>query len=152
MRASCSSPAWVGAVAAAALGCGSVYCAALEQVGYEKRHLLARRVESGRDAQRDAQEQFQTTLDRFKALTGFDGGALERCEGRAGEVRERIAGIRAVAKALFDEWESEIDGNARAIAMIEGNVAGIERDVDALVRAMQDAIAEADRLVAAVQD
>ena len=41
--------------------------------------------------------------------------------------------------------------NARAIASLEGNVAGIERDVDALVREMQDAIAEADRFVAAVE-
>jgi ElaB/YqjD/DUF883 family membrane-anchored ribosome-binding protein len=119
-------------------------------------------------------------------------------------VRERIASIRDVAEALFDEWESEIDTmrdaglrrgseqrlkdtraqyqrliaamtraekkmdpvlaafrdqvlylkhnlNARAIASLAGNVAGIERDVDALVREMQEAIAEADRFVAAVE-
>jgi hypothetical protein len=202
-------------VAASSLGCSKAYYAALETVGFEKRHLLARRVEAGRDAQREAQAQFQTTLDRFKALTGFEGGELEaryrelsgefeRCEARAGEVRERIAGIRDVAEALFDEWESEIASmhdaslrrgseqrlkdtraqyqrllaamtraekkmdpvltafrdqvlylkhnlNARAIASLEGNVAGIERDVDALVREMQDAIAEADRFVTTVE-
>ncbi len=41
--------------------------------------------------------------------------------------------------------------NARAIASLEDNVVAIEDDVSALVREMQEAIAEADRFVASME-
>ena len=42
---------------------------AMERIGKEKRHILVDRVEDGREDQRRAQEQFQTTLEAFKAVT-----------------------------------------------------------------------------------
>ncbi|MCP5057003.1 MAG: DUF2959 domain-containing protein [bacterium] len=100
-------------------GCQSMLYGALEQVGVEKRHILVDRVEDGREDQREAQEQFQTTLEAFQAVTSFDGGDLEvvyddlhteyeRSEARAEAVRDRIDSIEHVAAALFDEWEDEI--------------------------------------------
>lgn len=109
--------------ALAAPGCGSarrsVYYGTMEQLGWEKRHLLADRVEEARDDQEAVREQFQSTLDAFKAVTGFEGGDLEdvyrrlqgeyeESEERAAEVRERIDSIEQVAGDLFAEWESEI--------------------------------------------
>ena len=91
----------------------------MERFGVEKRHILVDRVEEGREAQQEAQEQFQTALERFKAVSGFDGGELEeqygalneqyeRCAERANDVRERITSIDRVAGDLFSEWEQEI--------------------------------------------
>jgi hypothetical protein len=105
--------------AAALAGCSSAYYGVMERFGVEKRHILVDRVEEGSEAQREAQEQFQTALERFKAVSGFDGGELEeqystlseqydRCESRANDVRERVASIDQVAEDLFAEWEQEI--------------------------------------------
>ena len=106
-------------------GCSTVYYEVLESFGREKRHILASRIEAGRDEQRDAQEQFQDALERFQALTGHDGGeledrygelktAFERSEARAEAVRERIASIEEVAEDLFREWEGELAQISRA--------------------------------------
>lgn len=109
----------LASAALAAVACHSLYYAAMESVGREKRDILTSRIEKGREAQEEAQEQFQTTLDRFRALTGFEGGDLEdayrdlsadydRCESRAHEVSQRIDSIDEVARDLFSEWEGEI--------------------------------------------
>lgn len=91
----------------------------MEQLGQEKRHILASRIEKGQSAQHAAKEQFQTTLERFQTLTDFDGGELEtvykslaseleRCEARAKAVNGRIAAIDAVGGDMFREWQGEI--------------------------------------------
>jgi Protein of unknown function (DUF2959) len=50
----------------------SLYHGALEQVGIQKRHILADRIEDGREAQ----EQFQDAFERFETATRFEGGEL----------------------------------------------------------------------------
>jgi hypothetical protein len=108
-----------------AFGCSSMYYGALERVGIQKRHILADRIEEGREAQQDAQEQFQDAFERFKTATSFEGGELEATyrglsaelegsEARAEDVRERIASIEQVANDLFEEWEGEIGQISRA--------------------------------------
>lgn len=106
-------------------GCRSVYYDVMEGFGREKRHILANRIEAGREDQQQAQEEFQDALERFQALTGFEGGdleeryedlraAYERSAARAEAVRERIDSIETVAADLFDEWEDEIGEISRA--------------------------------------
>jgi hypothetical protein len=106
-------------------GCSSLYYGALERVGIQKRHILADRIEDGREAQQQAQEQFQDAFERFKTATRFEGGELEATyralsgeladsESRAEDVRERIASIEKVAEDLFEEWEGEIGEISRA--------------------------------------
>ena len=101
-------------------GCQSVYYNTMEQFGVEKRDILVDRVEEARDAQEDSKEVFQSALDQFSELVGFEGGDLEatydllndRFENSrkaAERVRERIDAIESVARALFREWESEIE-------------------------------------------
>jgi hypothetical protein len=107
------------------LGCGSLYYGALERVGIQKRHILADRIEDGREAQQEAQEQFQDAFERFKTATRFEGGELEATyrglsaeledsEARAADVRARIESIEEVAGDLFEEWEAEIGQISRA--------------------------------------
>jgi hypothetical protein len=100
-------------------GCRSAYYAAWEKLGWEKRHLLSDRVAEARDAQAAAAESFQTTLERFQELTGFEGGDLEAmyrrlssqynsAESRANAVTGRINAVDQVAKDMFAEWQQEL--------------------------------------------
>jgi hypothetical protein len=104
---------------AAVGGCQGVYYRAWEKLGYHKRDILVSRVQKARDGQQEAKEQFQSTLDRFKAVVNFKGGNLEAkykelqseydaCETRAGAVTKQIDSVEAVAGALFKEWEDEL--------------------------------------------
>ncbi|MDX1763637.1 MAG: DUF2959 domain-containing protein [bacterium] len=107
------------AVLLAATGCQTAYYKTMEKVGYHKRDLLVNRVETARDVQQEAKEQFQTALERFTEVLGFDGGDLEKkynqlnreyekSESKARAVRDRIASVEDVAQALFKEWEAEL--------------------------------------------
>jgi hypothetical protein len=111
----------VALVAAVMLvGCQSTYFAAWEKLGYHKRDILVERVGKARDGQESAKTQFQTTLQKFKSVTGFSGGDLEakytelskeydRCESRAGAVSTQINSVDDVAQALFKEWQGELE-------------------------------------------
>lgn len=92
---------------------------AYELVGVEKRDLLKSRVNKARNEQQEAAENFTSALDRLKALTGYDGGNLERqyrslqssydrAADQAKEVSASIDRVETVAKDLFDEWEKEL--------------------------------------------
>lgn len=100
--------------------CSNVYYRAMESVGVHKREIMVDRVEEARDSQREAKEEFLTALEQFKSVVDFQGGNLEkkynrlndtlqRVEDEADEVRERIAAVEDVSKALFKEWRDEID-------------------------------------------
>lgn len=101
-------------------GCFSnTYYAGMEKLGYEKRDILADRVETARESQQDAKEQFASALDRYKSVVNVDGGDLEdkydtlsaeyeTSAEMAEDVRDRIAKVEDVAGALFTEWKAEI--------------------------------------------
>ncbi|MEM8559318.1 MAG: DUF2959 domain-containing protein [Bacteroidota bacterium] len=106
------------------VGCQSaareLYYDSLERLGTPRRELLSDRVEKARESQEDAKEQFASALDEFQALTGFDGGELERtyrklereyerAEDDAEEVRDRIEAVENAGTSLFNEWEEELD-------------------------------------------
>ena len=103
-----------------AVGCQSAYYATMEKFGIDKRAILVDRVETAREQQAAAQQQFQTTYEAFQALTNFDGGDLEKLYKRlkseyddavseSKDVTKRIDSIENVAGDLFKEWEKEID-------------------------------------------
>lgn len=100
-------------------GCETAYYGTMEKLGYHKRDLMVNRVESARDAQEDAKEQFASALEKFSSVLQFDGGDLEdkydqlknaydRSAARAQTVRDRIDSVEDVAGDLFEEWESEL--------------------------------------------
>lgn len=101
-------------------GCSTVYYDTMEKVGYHKRDILVDRVETARDAQSDAQQQFQSALDRFSSVVQLEDSDLERayedlndeyraCESAASTVSSRIEAVASVADALFEEWQDELD-------------------------------------------
>jgi hypothetical protein len=101
-------------------GCQSTYYKTMEVFGHHKREILVSSVQDARNAQEDAKKQFQSALEKFGAIIEIGGGKLEKkyrqlqselekSESRAQAVRSRIADVEKVAKALFKEWESELD-------------------------------------------
>ena len=102
------------------VGCSSAYYGTMEKLGYHKRDLMVSRVESARDAQQDAKEEFESALEKFSSVLKVDGGELEdkyeqlkaaydRSNARAETVRDRIEAVEDVSVALFEEWQTELD-------------------------------------------
>lgn len=101
-------------------GCQSTYYSAMEKVGIHKRDIMVDRIEDTQTAQEQAQEQFQSALEQFQSVINFDGGDLETVYtdlngeyedslSAAETVRDRIASVKSVSDALFDEWEDELN-------------------------------------------
>ncbi len=100
-------------------GCSSTGIAVREKLGTPKREQLVDRVDETRDAQVAAKEQFATTLNELKSLSGFQSSELEaayrrvkmqhdRSNDRAERVSGKIKSVDRVARALFKEWEAEL--------------------------------------------
>ena len=146
-------------------GCQSAYYAAWEKVGVEKRDILVDRVENAKDSQEDAQEQFSSALEAFRAAVSFDGGELEdvydRLNGEyqdslaaANEVSARIDKVEGVAEALFDEWEEELDKyeNATLKRDSESKLRETKRRYASLTKAMRNAEGKMPPVLNALQD
>lgn len=97
----------------------SVTDISIDRLWKEPRDLLVDRVEDARDAQQETIEEFQTAMEKFKAVTGFAGGdleaqyeklngAYERSADRAAEIGERVDKVTLAANALLDEWRVEL--------------------------------------------
>lgn len=146
-------------------GCSGAYYGAMEKLGMEKRHILADRVEDGRNEQQEAQEQLLSTYELFKQATGFEGGDLEayyrRVDGgyedstaRAQEVRDRIESIEKVAKDLFEEWavELELISNRDLRSKSAVNLRNTKQRYGRLIQAMNRAADSMDPVLTAFRD
>ncbi len=102
-----------------AVGCRAVYYSTWEKFGVYKRDLLKKKVQSARDEEKAAAEQFKDALTRIKEMYGFEGGALEktyntlkreydRSVERADAVHKRVKDVETVSEDLFSEWDKEI--------------------------------------------
>jgi predicted secreted protein len=116
----------VGVIAAGALvvsvgGCTSTYYKTMKTFGKEKRDILVSRVKDSKKDQQQAKEQIKTTMESFQALTGFQGGELEKSYKKlngeyekaadsAQKLHNRVDSIDQVSGDLFKEWQKEIDG------------------------------------------
>jgi len=96
-------------------GCGF----SVDQFWKEPRELLVDRVEDARDAQQETVEEFQTTMEKFKSVTNFDGGdlekqfntlnsAFERSEKAAINISNRVDKVEQASEALLKEWREEL--------------------------------------------
>jgi len=153
------------AVALLLVACQSAYYGAAEKVGYHKRDILVDRVEDSRDAQEEAEEQFQSALEQLSLLTNFDGGDLEEMyeelaqkyedsEAAAANVSERIDGVEHVAGALFAEWEDEIGqySNRRLKSESQAKLRETRKRYDAMVVALRRSEAKMDPVLVALKD
>lgn len=158
--------ALLAAVLAVSLGaCQTIQYQALEAVGIEKRGILEARVEAASEAQDDAGEQFETTLERFRSVVEFDGGDLEReyrrlnreyerSVDRAAAVTDRIEAVESVAEDLFAEWEQELErySSADLRARSREMLAQTRTRYDSMIAAMRRAEATIDPVLQAFED
>jgi hypothetical protein len=139
-------------LAVSLVACNTVYYAAWEKLGYEKRDLLKSAVKKARGEQKDAGKQFQDALTQLKKLTHYSGGNLESaynrfkgeyddCEAQAGRVRSQIREVDTVARDLFREWEAEIRqyGNASLAADSRRKLAETRNRFEPLSRSLHAA-------------
>lgn len=148
-----------------AAGCQSAYYAAAEKVGYHKREILVDRVEDARDAQSEAEQQFESAQQHFLTLINYDGGELQRVyedlsdeyeasRDAAEAVTDRIDAIEDVADALFDEWEDELGQytNARLRADSERKLRETRRRYGQLLTVMRRSEQRMAPVLAAMND
>jgi len=146
-------------------GCKSTYYATMEKFGYHKRDILVSRVQDAQAAQEQAKEQFLTALEQFTAMVGYEGGELEatykrlktefeRSEDKAKAVHKRIEDVQGVAKALFKEWEAELDqyANANLKRLSRQKLEQTQERYARLIEAMQRAESRIDPVLAAFRD
>ena len=146
-------------------GCSTVYYGTMETFGVHKRDLLVDGVQDARDSQEESKEQFQSALEEFSAVLGFEGGDLqekydklskefERCESRAEDVHDHIDNVERVAKALFKEWKTELEqyssGELRRSS--QRKLEDTQKRYDQLIAAMKTAEAKMDPVLDAFRD
>lgn len=148
-----------------AVGCQKVYYDTMEKFGVHKRDIMVDRVEEARDSQEEAKEQFQSALEQFSSVLNFKGGKLEdkyktlqaeydKSEARADDVKERIDAVEDVSKALFAEWEKELDQYTSASLRRDSNrkMVQTKRQYNQLIYAMRKAEAKIDPVLRAFRD
>ena len=153
-----STAAWLAA-------CSSAYYSALESVGVHKREILVDRVADAREAQVEARDQFQSALEEFTAVVGFEGGELEsvykklnreleRSEDKAERVHDRIDAVEDVSKALFKEWEQELSEYSSASLRVQSQrqLDDTRDRYDDLMAAMRRAEERIDPVLAVFRD
>jgi len=147
------------------VGCSSAYYGTMEKLGYHKRDLMVNRVESARDAQQDAKEEFESALEKFSSVLQFDGGKLadkynqlksayDRSNARAETVRDRIDSVENVAEALFAEWEEELGQYSSASLRRSSarKLSQTKRQYSQLISAMKRAERKMDPVLTAFHD
>lgn len=132
--------------------CSSMYYNTLEKFGVEKRDILVDRVADARESQDDAKRQFESALEQFQSITGYEGGKLEQqyrtlkdeyneSERKARQVTARIDDVQRVAEDLFEEWGNELqqyeDAKLRRASarQLQDTRARYRRLIDAMRRA-----------------
>lgn len=146
-------------------GCSSMYYQGMESFGFAKRDILVHRVGKARDSQEQAKQQFKNALERFTAVTGFQGGSLEqkyqdlgrefeRSESRAADVHKRIADIEDVSESLFAEWERELGQyqNPNLRRSSQQKLLATRQRYDQLIAAMKRAESRMEPVLATFRD
>ena len=75
----------------------------MEKMGYAKRDILSDRVKSARNAQEEAKQEIQSTLELFGKVVAYDGGDLESTYKKlSGELEASEDSAKAVRKKIGD--------------------------------------------------
>lgn len=131
----------------------------------EPRDILVDRVEDARDAQEDTVEEFKTALEKFKEVTSFTGGDLEKqynvlngafesSESSAQDIGKRIDKVTKAANDLLSEWKVELDAyhdpNLRQRAQVQFDET--RNRADQLIAAMRQAESRTKPVLDAFRD
>lgn len=146
-------------------GCESQYYGVMEKFGRHKRDILVDRVRDSQDAQQQAKEQFQSALEQFRTVVSTPEGnldekyrmlnaELERSQDRAQTVKNRIAKVEDVSKALFDEWKEELNeySDERLRASSQQKLEMTQRRYEQYMEAMKRAESRLDPVLTVFHD
>jgi hypothetical protein len=146
-------------------GCEGAYYKTMETFGKHKRDILVDRVENARDAQQDAKEQFKSALEQFSTVVNVPASGLQdkynqlkaeldKSESKAKDVSKRIEDVESVSKALFKEWESELDQytNKDLRRISEQKLKQTQNRCDQLIGAMKQAESKIAPVLSAFRD
>ncbi len=98
----------------------NVYYTAKESVGEHKRDIVVYKVEQACTSLQETRNEFEDALGKFRSLVNVNEASLDHkynllnrqyqfCQAKSDSVSERIQAIEDVSRALFAEWESELD-------------------------------------------
>ena len=159
----CIAP--IATIVGLSAGCQAAYYGTMEKLGVHKRDIMVDRVEEARDSQHDAKEQFASALDEFRSVVDVQAddleatydrlnGQLKRSESRADTVRTRVKKVESVSKALFKEWEQELEEYTNP-SLKEASVRQLEetrQSYEVLMGAMKRAEAKMEPVLVAFRD
>ena len=133
-------------------GCANTYYSAMEKVGIPKREIMVARVADTRDAQQDAQQQFQSALDQFGSVVKLEQTDLKKAYDTlndeyedsleaAENVSARIDKVESVSDALFAEWKKELKiyDNAELKASSKAQLKVTKAQYNAMLEGMHEA-------------
>ena len=146
-------------------GCDTAYYKTMEQFGQHKRDIMVNRVESARDAQEEAKEQFKSALEKFSSVIAIEDGDLkqqydqlkteyDKSRARAQTVSDRVDAVEEVSEDLFTEWEKELSeySSAKLRRSSEQKLQQTRRQYDQLMKAMRRAEQKMDPVLTAFKD
>lgn len=131
----------------------------------EPRDILINRVEAASDAQQETAEEFKSALEKFKEVTNFNGGDLEkkfnvlnaaynRSEKAANNVTRRVDRVVNATNTLLDEWRDELsqyhDASIRRKAEAQFDETRIK--AQNLISAMRKAESKTQPVLGALKD
>jgi len=131
----------------------------------EPRDILVTRVENASEVQQEVAEEFKTALEKFKSVTSFDGGdlekkfntlnaAFERSESSATAVTHRVDAVVNASNRLLDEWRNELadyhDPNLRRKAESQFDIT--REQAQRLIASMRKAEAKIEPVLGAFRD
>jgi hypothetical protein len=131
----------------------------------EPRDVLVKRVAAASEAQQETAEEFKSALEKFKAVTNFDGGDLEKMfkklngayessEESASIVSQRVDNVVNATNTLLKEWRKELDQyhDASIKARAEKQFDATRLQANNLISAMRDAEQKAKPVLGAFKD
>jgi hypothetical protein len=146
-------------------GCTATYYKTMRTLGKEKRDILVKRIKDAKKDQDETKEKLKTTMESFQALTGFQGGALEKsykrlnsdyedANSQANKLHDKIESIDQVSNDLFKEWQGEINqmGNAKLKAQSTTLLRNAKTRQAAYMRAMRKTEDQIAPVLAAFHD
>lgn len=131
----------------------------------EPRDVLVTRVENASDAQQEVAQEFKTALERFKSVTGFDGGDLEqkfntlsaafdKSEKAAKNVNIKVNAVVSASNSLLEEWRDELNEyhDASLKRKAEAQFDATRNQAEKLIATMRKAEAKIEPVLGAFGD
>jgi len=136
-----------------------------ESIGEHKRDIVVYKVEQACISLNETRNEFEDALERFKNLVCVNEASLEHrynqlnrqyqfCRSKSDTVSARIRAIEEVSKALFVEWENELDEytNRALRNSSKQQLKAARQNYARLIKAMRRAESKIQPVLAAFKD